>query len=76
MKRTLLPLVFLLLPTLMYGQLVWQEVGGFPDDTTFTESMHGVAVDGEGKVWVQPWSASLWTDPATGDSVRDDTGIQ
>lgn len=66
--------MILLAPVLANGQGVWTDAGGFPDDTTFTSAMHGVAVDAESKVWLQPWSASAWIDPATGDSVRDAEG--
>ncbi len=36
----------------------WESVGPFPDDTTFTSPMHGVAVDGEGKVWLTPYGST------------------
>ena len=74
MRKTLSLFIILLLPALALGQGVWEEEGGFPDDTTFTGNMHGVAVDAEGKVWLTPFFATAWIDPATGDSVRDANG--
>ena len=71
--RVFLLSMFLMIPLIANAQR-WQDMGGFPTDTTFTDAIHGVAVDGEGKVWIQPWSARAWIDPATGDSVRDGSG--
>ncbi|HUF08416.1 MAG TPA: T9SS type A sorting domain-containing protein [Rhodothermales bacterium] len=74
MRKALSLFTILLIPALASGQMVWEEEGGFPDDTTFTENMHGVAVDAEGKVWLTPFFASAWLDPVTGDSLRDASG--
>jgi hypothetical protein len=74
MRKTLSLFLILLLPGLASSQIVWEEDGGFPDDTTFTVNMHGVAVDAAGKVWLTPFFASAWIDPASGDSVRDANG--
>lgn len=75
MRTLILPL---LATTLMWplaaGAQNWTDMGGFPDDTTFTAAMHGVAVDGEGKVWLQPFSNTVWVDPQSGDTVRDNSG--
>ena len=67
--------MILLLPGLASSQIVWEDAGGFPDDTTFTGLMHGVAVDAEGKVWLTPFGNSAWLDPTSGDSVRDANGV-
>lgn len=56
--RKLLPLVmtFALLAPSALAQ--WQSVGPFPADDPMTFTMHGVAVDAEGKVWISPWGAT------------------
>ncbi len=50
-------LSILMLPAYAFAQ--WEFSGSFPDDTTYTSSIHGLAVDGEGKVWVQAWSKDV-----------------
>ena len=70
--RTLLLVFFLLLPAAATAQN-WVSMGGFPDDNTWTDAIHGVAVDAEGKVWVGPWPTYSWV-TANGDTVRDANG--
>lgn len=41
----------------------WTYQGVFPDSTLFPNGIHGLAVDGEDKVWVGPYSSTLF--PAT-----------
>ena len=56
--RPLLLIFALMSPALTSAQ-GWDEVGGFPDDKTWTTYIHGLAVDGEDKVWVGPWPTSV-----------------
>lgn len=74
MHKQLLALTTLLLTPLAASGQDWTNTGGFPDNATWTEAIHGIAVDGAGKVWVQAWAPRWWIDPATGDSVRDAAG--
>lgn len=74
MRQLLLLIFSLAIFPLVATAQTWTDMGGFPDDTTFVDAMHGVAVDGAGKVWLQPWAATAWLDPATGDSIRDANG--
>lgn len=55
-----LPLMILMLAFVSTETMAqWESVGPFPDDTTFAGvTMHGVAVDPDGKVWITPWSAT------------------
>ncbi len=74
MQKQLLPLLALILTPIVASGQAWTNEGGFPDDATWTEAIHGIAVDGEGKIWVQAWAPRWWIDPASGDSVRDAAG--
>ncbi|GIV59511.1 MAG: hypothetical protein KatS3mg043_0600 [Rhodothermaceae bacterium] len=59
MQRTLLPLIglILLLPAHVFGQ--WRFEGVFPPDPDLQfSSTHGVAVDPDGKIWIQPFGAT------------------
>ena len=67
-------LLFIALVPLSSIAQVWTDLGGFPSPTTYTEAIHGLAVDGENKVWIQPWAASLWIDTETGEPVMDAAG--
>lgn len=49
-------LMMLLVPMVASAQ--WEFAGVFPDSTTLT-STHGLAVDGDGKVWVTPYYSTL-----------------
>lgn len=60
-------LSMLMLPAYAFAQ--WDFSGSFPDDTTYTSSIHGLAVDGEGKVWVQAWSKDVRIYNADGSEV-------
>ena len=54
-----LPLALVMLAFLSTEVMAqWESVGQFPEDDTLTATMHGVAVDGDGKVWLSPWSAT------------------
>ena len=53
---------------------VWTDLGGFPEASPYTEAVHGLAIDGAGKIWVQPWASTLWIDPETGNPVTDPAG--
>lgn len=58
MRKTLLTLTILLsLPLVASAQSVWDFVGTFPPDTLSVDGngVHGLAVDPDGKVWVQPY---------------------
>jgi len=50
----------------------WEFGGAFPDDSGFPQSYgHGLAVDGEGKIWYQSYYTSDSIEVATGaDSIR------
>ncbi len=74
MRNSLLLFTLLLIPGLALSQASWVDEGGWPDDTTFTVPMHGVAVDPDGKVWLTPFFNSAWIDPVSGDSVRGTDG--
>ena len=74
MRKLLLALLaILMVPSLAQAQ-TWIDAGGFPDADTWREAMHGIAVDGEGKVWVQPWASRPIVDPASGDTAKDASG--
>lgn len=63
MKRvTILILGMLLIPMISFGQQ-WEFDSVFPDSSRSDRDVHGLAVDGEGKIWIQPYY------PFTGDSV-------
>ncbi len=54
--RQFLPVVLafaLLAPSVLAQE--WQSVGPFPADDPITATMHGVAVDPDGKVWLTPY---------------------
>ncbi len=69
-------LSILIMPLQSVAQ-VWTDTGGFPDAATHSEGIHGLAVDGANKLWVQPWAATTWIDPATGSAVIDPfTGLE
>lgn len=51
----------------------WIDMGPFPPDSSFTLPTHGLAVDGEGKIWVDQFTRT----PALsmdGDTLRDANG--
>ena len=51
----------------------WIDMGPFPPDSSFTLPTHGLAVDGEGKIWVDQFTRT----PAltmNGDTLRDANG--
>ncbi len=55
----LLPFALLMLAFLSTEAMAqWESVGTFPADDPFTASMHGVAVDPDGKVWLTPFGAT------------------
>ncbi|MEM1125576.1 MAG: T9SS type A sorting domain-containing protein [Bacteroidota bacterium] len=70
MKRLLFFALGLCLPATAGAQ--WVRTGGFPDETTFTDAIDGIAVDGAGKVWIQPHARTVWV--ADGDTVRSAGG--
>ena len=51
------------------GFAQWSSVGQFPPDTTFRSSIHGLAVDGEGKVWIAPFGGTETLTSPTGGAV-------
>ena len=57
--RHLLLSLLLLGPLAVSAQTEWSFSGDFPDNTDRQfGSTHGLAVDGEGRIWVQPFSSS------------------
>ena len=62
------------LPLVAYAQSPsWTDMGGFPDETTFTGALHGLAVDAAGKLWITVWAPGpVWD--ANGDAVVDTDG--
>lgn len=66
MKKTLLLLTAMVLfPLLSHAQ--WEAQGNFPEGDTLSGSTHGIAVDGEGKIWI--------TDFYTTGALRSDSTI-
>lgn len=62
MRKTLLTLTLVLsLPLVASAQKTWNFAGAFPPDTLATDGngVHGIAVDPDGKVWVQPYGGSV-----------------
>lgn len=57
MKRLLLFVAVLFLAPVA-AQAQWAFDGAFPDETTHTVPIHGLAVDPDGKVWITPFSAT------------------
>lgn len=60
MRKLLLPLLFLALAASPASAQTWEFAGIFPPDTLETDGngMHGVAVDPDGKVWLQTFGAT------------------
>jgi hypothetical protein len=57
MKKTLLILmVMALFPLLTHAQ--WTPQGEFPEGDTLSGGNHGIAVDGEGKIWINDYFAT------------------
>jgi len=55
-KKLLLLTVFVLMPFLAFAQ--WEPQGIFPEGDTLSGSTHGIAVDAEGKIWIQDFYAT------------------
>ena len=70
--RLLLFAAVLIMPAAATAQS-WTEVGGFPDNETWTTYIHGLAVDAQDKVWIGPWPTNTWV-TASGDTVKDANG--
>ena len=51
----------------------WIDMGPFPPDSSFQLSTHGLAVDGEGKIWVDQFNRTPALD-IKGDTLRDANG--
>ena len=51
----------------------WIDQGPFPPDSSFTLATHGLAVDGEGKIWVDQFTRTPALD-MKGDTLRDANG--
>jgi len=59
MKKTLLLLISIaLVPILAQAQSQWTPQGVFPEGDTLSGSNHGIAVDGEGKIWIADFYAT------------------
>ncbi len=59
MRKTLLTLLCALaLPIAAHAQKSWTYAGLFPPDTLKTNDTHGLAVDPDGKVWIQDYYGS------------------
>ena len=50
----------------------WIDMGPFPPDESFTEPTHGIAVDGEGKVWIDQSSRTPII--VDGDTLKNASG--
>jgi len=59
MKRLLSIFMILFVPVVASAQSGWTFAGVFPDSTKFTNTVHGIAVDKDNKVWVGPWASSI-----------------
>ncbi len=51
----------------------WLDMGPFPPDSSFTSATQGIAVDGEGKVWIDQGTQSIALD-MKGDTLKDANG--
>ncbi len=51
----------------------WIDMGPFPPDSSFTLATHGIAVDAEGKVWIDQ-SVRDWALDMKGDTLEDANG--
>ena len=51
----------------------WIDMGPFPPDGSVTLSTHGIAVDAEGKVWIDQFVKTIALD-MNGDTLRDASG--
>ncbi len=51
----------------------WVDMGPFPPDSSFIVATHGIAVDGEGKVWIDQ-SVRDWALDMKGDTLKDANG--
>jgi hypothetical protein len=76
MKRLLLLITFCALPAVAFSQqrMGWRYAGAFPPSDSLKAAGgnggHGIAVDPDGKVWMQPFSGTLTVQLATGqDSI-------
>lgn len=57
-KLLLLACLLLMLPAVASAQATWKYAGTFPSDTLKGldgNALHGIAVDPDGKVWIQPY---------------------
>ena len=71
--RTLLLAASALMVSTTVSAQNWIDMGPFPPDSSFTLPTHGLAVDGEGKIWVDQFTRT----PAltmNGDTLRDANG--
>ena len=57
-NRLLILLSFVLVPMLATAQNWTQDTTFVPAEGDIFSDVHGVAVDGEGKIWVQPYYAT------------------
>lgn len=57
MKKTLLLLISIVLVPIL-AQAQWTPLGVFPAGDTLSGSNHGIAVDGEGKIWITDFYAT------------------
>jgi hypothetical protein len=67
MKRLLSVFAILFVPVVLSAQS-WTYNGVFPDSALFVNTAHGIAVDGENKVWVGPYNSSI-LQAASGDQL-------
>jgi len=72
-RKTFLLLASVVLITGTVSAQNWVDMGPFPPDSSFTVATHGIAVDGEGKVWVDQ-SVRDWALDVKGDTLKDANG--
>lgn len=60
MKKQLLACVMLaMVPAVASAQTGWTFDRVFPDSTSLVNTAHGIAIDGENKVWIGPYNSSI-----------------
>ena len=72
-RKTFLLLASIALFSTTLSAQNWVDMGAFPPDSSFTVATHGIAVDAEGKVWIDQ-SVRDWALDINGDTLKDANG--